>query len=74
MSKKQIRIQTSGTINEQIRGLLNKKVNLVMEDRTVVFGTLLQAENELLTLTNMRLKKIKVPLKKVVEIFTDIDA
>lgn len=73
VSKKQIRINAPATVNDQVQKLINKQVNLVLQDGTTILGMLVQAENDQLILSNMRLKKIKVPLKKVMEIFTDID-
>ncbi|HEX5167907.1 MAG TPA: hypothetical protein VFW11_01950 [Cyclobacteriaceae bacterium] len=74
VSKKQIRILDQAILKERLPEFLNKKVNLILKDNTVVFGELKKIEDHALHVTNMRLKKIKLPLESIVEFFTDVDA
>ena len=46
----------------------------MLSDNTVHFGELVEVAQTMVVLVNMRQKKIKLPLEKVIEFFSDIDA
>jgi len=74
VSKKQIRISEARQIVERLGEFANRKVTIILKDNTVVFGELKKIEGNDMYLTNMRLKKIKLPLENISELFTDVDA
>lgn len=45
-----------------------------MLDNTVLFGTLMKADAQMIKLQNMRLKYTHIPVRDVVELYTDVDA
>lgn len=73
-SKKQIRISGQERIKAKLPEFIHKKVNFVLSDNTVHFGELAEVAQTMVVLVNMRQKKIKLPLEKVIEFFSDIDA
>jgi hypothetical protein len=74
MSRKQIRIDSQAQISKGLPELLNKNINVVLTDSTVQFGKLEKADTEALTLKNMRLRTIRIPIKKIFEIYSDVEA
>lgn len=74
MSKKQIRIIDPVQIPVKIGKFLGQKINIVLKDNTVFFGQLKKIENNDALFTNLRLKKVKIPLSNILEFYVDIDA
>lgn len=73
MSKKQIRISGADEVKERLPTLTNESVNLVLRNNTVVFGILEEVRDDHVVVSNMRKKKMKVPLDGIVEAYTDVD-
>lgn len=74
MSKKQIRISDPTLLKRRIPEFIDRKVNLILKDNTVIFGQLKKTDAQSLYIVNMRLKEIKLPMENVAEFYTDIDA
>jgi small nuclear ribonucleoprotein (snRNP)-like protein len=74
VSTKQIRIADPVLLRARLREFVNRKINLILNDNTVVFGELKKTDDHTLYLVNMRLKKIRIPIKNVIELFADINA
>ncbi|HLT81837.1 MAG TPA: hypothetical protein VKZ86_12455 [Cyclobacteriaceae bacterium] len=73
MSKKQIRISGADEVKKRLPTLTNESVNLVLRNNTVVFGILEEVRDDHVVVSNMRKKKMKVPLDGIVEAYTDVD-
>jgi hypothetical protein len=50
---------------------LRKKINVVLADRTVMFGELKKVNQSEIVLRNMRLENVTYPFKNIVEIYVD---
>jgi hypothetical protein len=74
VSKKQIRLSDIDQIKSRSIEFINKNVTVVLNDSTTLFGQLKKSDSNDLTIVNMRQKKIKLPLEKIIELFTDVDA
>jgi len=74
VSKKQIRLSDPTQIRKRAPEFINKQISLVLIDNTPLLGELKKATEHELLLSNGRLKEIRVPLEKVVDFFSDIDA
>lgn len=53
---------------------LNREISLVMKDKTVVYGTLREAEGDTITISNMRRRKMTLSSGQISELYTDLDA
>lgn len=73
MSKKQIRISDPIQIQKRIGEFIKKNVTLVFLDNKTVFGLLVDAQANSVTVQNGRLKKFTFPLADISEFFTDIE-
>ena len=74
MSTKQLRLNGPDQIQERIKRLIGKKINVVLTDDTVVFGELKEANTSDIQLLNMRQKKVRYPFAKITEIYFDTNA
>lgn len=74
MSKKQIRISEPTLLKKRLPEFINRKVNVILKDNTVIFGLLKKTDDQSLHVMNMRQKEIVLPMEKVAEFYTDIDA
>jgi len=74
VSKKQIRFSDIDQIKSRSTEFINKNITVVLNDSTTLFGQLKKSDSNDLTIVNMRQKKIKLPLEKIIELFTDVDA
>jgi hypothetical protein len=74
VSTRQIRISDPALLKARLPEFVNQKINLILDDNTVVFGVLKKTDGQDLYIVNMRLKKIKLPIKNVIELFADINA
>lgn len=74
MSLKLVRINDPDQIRKRLREFQDKKISLVLKDNTVVFGKLTNATEEEIIITNMRLKRTKLPLSDIAELQADIQA
>ena len=51
---------------------LGKKINIVLVDRTVMFGELKKVNHSDIVLRNMRLENVTYPFKNIVEVYLDV--
>ena len=72
MCTKQLRLSDSTQIRQRISEFLGKKINIVLADRTVMFGELKKVNNDHIVLRNMRLENVIYPFQSVVELYLDI--
>ncbi len=72
MSTRQIRLSTLDLINNRLKEFSGKKINIVMNDRTVLYGELKSADKTQLTFVNMRLETFTLLLNNISEIYLDI--
>lgn len=71
MSTRQIRLSTLDLMNNRLKDFSGKKINIVMNDRTVLYGELKSADNTQLTFVNMRLETFTLLLNSISEIYLD---
>jgi hypothetical protein len=71
MSTRQLRLTSVESIRKNLDRLSGKKINIVLLDKTVIFGEVFQATTESLGIVNGRLKKVNYPFKDIVEIYFD---
>jgi len=50
---------------------LGRKLNIVLADRTVMFGELKKVQADHIVLSNMRLENIQYPFQSIVEVYLD---
>jgi hypothetical protein len=74
VSKKQVRLSDINQIKTRSKEFIDRTITVVLNDNTTLFGQLKKLDGNDLVIVNMRQKKIKLPLEKVIELFTDIDA
>ena len=74
MSKKQIRLSDHDQIKIRTKEFIDRNVTVILNDNTTLFGQLKKLDGNNLIILNTRLKKTKLPLEKIAELFTDIDA
>lgn len=73
MQKRLLRLSTQTQIRQQVTGFVGKKINIVLNDNTVVLVELLKfSQAELLT-QNMRGQKLSVPFTDIYEIIIDLN-
>ena len=71
MVTRQVRLSTPEQIRKKLVDFTGKKINIVMRDRTVFFGTLKHVDRDNLTFINMRQEPSTVPLSAVSEVYLD---
>ena len=71
MRTRQLRLNDPIQIHSRIQEFVGKKINVVFTDRTVMFGELKKVNGSEIILLNMRLEKVRYPLKDIVEIYLD---
>ena len=71
MSTKQLRLSDAVLIRSRIPDLVGKKINLVLTDQTVQTGILETATDVVITIRNMRQKKVAFAVKNIAEIYFD---
>lgn len=72
MSVRQIRLSNLEQIQQRLKEFVGKKINIVLCNRTVLFGWLKSVDQENLSFVNMREAFISLPLKEISEIYLDI--
>ena len=50
---------------------IGKKINIVLTDRTAMFGELMRTNDKSIVLKNMRLENTTYSLQSIVEVFLD---
>jgi hypothetical protein len=71
MRTKQLRLNNSDQIRQRIGEFIGKKINIVLSDRTVMFGELTKVNDTAIVLKNMRLEKNTYPYQSIVEVYLD---
>ena len=71
MSTRQLRLTSVESIRKNLDKLPGKKVNVVLLDRTVVFGEVRSITPDGLKIVNGRLKKADYPFSTISEIYFD---
>jgi hypothetical protein len=71
MRTRQLRLNDRDQIQRRMPEFLGKKINIVLSDRTVMFGELKKVNESEIILRNMRLENIRYPFKNIVEIYLD---
>jgi len=71
MVTRQIRLNTYEQIRKKLPDLKGKKINIVLNNRTVLFGELRHITDDSLTFVNMRLEAFTIPLKDISEVYFD---
>jgi len=74
MGTKQLRINDPEQIRSSVNIFIGKKINIVLQDNTVVFGELKSVNGTEIQLRNMRLKEVKYPFSEIAEIYIDSNA
>ena len=68
---KQLRLSDPTEIRKRVGEFLHKKINIVLQDKTVMFGELKEVNEGGILLKNMRLKTIAYPFNQIAEIYLD---
>jgi hypothetical protein len=71
MRTRQLRLNDPDQILRRMPEFLGKKINVVLIDRTVMFGELKKVNQSEIVLRNMRLENVSYPFKNIVEIYLD---
>ena len=68
---RQIRLSSFDQFQERLKDFTGKKINIVMRNRSVLFGRLRKTDNSQLTFVNMRNEEFTLPLKEISEVYLD---
>ena len=71
MRTRQLRLNDRNQIQRRLPEFLGKKINIVLSDRTVMFGELKKVNQSEIILRNMRMENVRYPFKDIVEIYLD---
>ena len=71
MSTRQLRLNTAEQIRKRLGEFTGKKINIVLNDNTVILGQLKAMNDREVEILNMRLKKVILPLSTINEIYFD---
>jgi small nuclear ribonucleoprotein (snRNP)-like protein len=71
MRTRQLRLNDQDQIQRRMPEFLGKKINIVLADRTVMFGEVRKVDESNIILRNMRMENIRYPFKNIVEIYLD---
>ena len=72
MVTRQIRLNTLEQIQKRLKEFTGKKINIVLSNRTVLFGELQSIDDTQLAFMNMRLELFVIPLKDIAEVYLDL--
>jgi hypothetical protein len=73
MQKRLLRLSTQSQIRQQVTGFVGKKINIVLNDNTVVLAELLKSSESELRVQNMRRQELSVAIADIYEIIIDIN-
>jgi hypothetical protein len=73
MQKRLLRLSTQTQIRQQVAGFVGKKINIVLNNNTVVLAELLKFSEAELSVQNMRRQKLSVAFADIYEIIIDIN-
>lgn len=71
MRTKQLRLNDSSEIRKRMPEFLGKKINIVLLDRTIMFGELCSINDSEIVLKNMRQENMKYPFQSLIEVYID---
>ena len=71
MPTRQLRLSSLDQIRKRLKEFTGKKINIVLRDRTVLFGELKSIGDAELTFVNMRLVRVSLSLKDISEVYLD---
>ena len=71
MSTRQIRLNTAEQIHTRLKEYTGKKINIVLCNRTVLFGELKSVDHAQLSFENMRQEPVSLLLKDISEVYLD---
>ena len=71
MRTRQLRLSSLDQIQKRLKEFTGKKINIVLCDRTVLFGELKSIGDTELTFVNMRLEPLSLSLKDISEVYLD---
>jgi hypothetical protein len=71
MSTRQLRLTSVDSIRKNLNRLSGKNITLVLTDKTVMFGKVLDVQSDGLVIVNGRLKKAIYTLTDISEIYFD---
>jgi chaperone required for assembly of F1-ATPase len=74
MQKRLLRLSTQNQIRQHVTGFVGKKINIVLNDNTVVLAELLKFSESELLVQNMRRQELSVAFTDIYEIIIDINA
>ena len=74
MQKRQLRLNHPVIIRQRLAEFLGKKINIVQQDNTVIFGELMTVEGDQFTIKNMCGKKTTHLISDIYELYLDFDA
>lgn len=66
-----MRLNSGDQIRKRLQEFTGKKINIVLNDRTVLLATLQQVDDSIVKVKNMRLKTVFIPVEDINEIFFD---
>lgn len=72
MANRILRLDTPAQYLQRLAGFLNKKINIVQVDNTVLLAELLQISDKALTVKNMRGQELTVKITDIYEIIIDL--
>ena len=72
MVTRQLRLSTLEQIQKRLKEFIGKKINIVLFNRTVLFGELKSIDHTQLTFVNMRLEPFMLALKDISEVYLDL--
>ena len=71
MRTRQLRLNDLNQIQRKLPEFLGKRINIVLSDRTVMFGELKKVNESEIILRNMRMENVRYAFKNIVEIYLD---
>lgn len=73
MQKRLLRLSTQTQIRQHVTGFVGKKINIVLNDNTVVLAELLKFSEVQLGVQNMRGQQLTVAFTDIYEIIIDLN-
>lgn len=71
MVTRQLRLNTLDQIQKRLKEFIGEKINIVLTNRTVLFGELKSITDTQLTCVNMRLDPFTLSLTEISEVYLD---
>ena len=71
MRTKQLRLNDLAQIRKRMPEFLGKKINIVLNDKTAVFGELAKVADAKIVVKNMRMENMTILYDTIVEIYLD---